>query len=1491
MDLTSFNPLKKMRKKIILLFYICFASISLLAQTKIKSFSADSSAFFKEMEEFLSASRKEEGKAVMDEFSWDWFGGKFSNEQRSGVYKMANLMLDKKRKPFPDFRNYLFTISKFVNSKYQTPESFVAWQAILQQLVDDKNKNNFTNYLESCNSLFDENAIYKSAANIWKANNSNYKFGFDSLPTIEFNALTLTCYSKEDSSVIHNTKGKFYPTLGIWYGEGGKITWERADYSPDSVYAEINNYTIECKTPAYDIENVTFYDYTHFQKPLKGKLLEKVLAGVTTENATYPRFESNDKRIKISNLAKGVDYIGGFALHGRKFIGRGDAEQDAFFVFYRKEQPFMKIGSKAFVIRPEKIVSDIASATIYLDKDSIYHPGLSFKFFQEERRLTLIRDNQGIKITPYYNSFHQVDMDFEMLTWNLEDPLIQFGNLVGGTKTDATFSSSNFFKLNIYQDMTGLSDQNPLYQIKTMVQQYDTNFLTVEQVSNFMRLSKEQSVSLLLNLTYAGFVLFDYDNMNFIVKNKLLDWVKSSAGKLDYDVINFFSNIKGASNGTLSLLNYDLTLRGVNSIHLSDSQQVTIYPDNQTLILKKNRDFDFNGVVQAGRFDIMGSNFSFKYDNFKINMPNVDSLRIYAETGQVDDLGKPIIKPVKTVINNINGELLIDKPNNKSGIKPVPEYPILNSFKNSYVFYDSKSIQEGAYKRDNFYFDVKPFTIDSLDNFTNASLQFEGSLKSAGIFPDFDEVLKLQPDHSLGFVRKTPPDGYQVYGGKGKFTNEINLSHNGLKGDGKINYIASTTYSNEFIFLPDSMIAVAQNFVVEASPVKVEFPPVEGKNVKTTWVPKKDFMIHKQITEPIRMYDMKSVMHGQTKITPDGLSGKGTFEFEKAEMISEEIQFKFHEFFADTADFRLKDTETAGELSFSTKNVNAHVSFKNRNGHFKSNGGGSVIEFPQNQYICFMDEFIWYMDRDDIELTAGESKEKDASDVKLEGAQFISVHPQQDSLSFFSTKATYDLKKKIIDAKGVKFMNVADAMVYPDSGQVVIDKLAKMRTLHNSKVVASYVTQNHHIYNSTVNVFGRRKYAGSGFIDYVDELEGRQTIYLENIGVDTTGQTYATGEIADTANFKLSPYFEYQGKLKLFANNEFLTFSGKSRIVHDCNLLPKEWFTFESQINPKEIYIPIDSNTRDANNNPLYASVFSSPDSLGVYTSYLNYKKFHSHIEVLRATGFLFYDKENSEYKISNKDKLQEMSFTGNYLSLNTKNCKSYAEGKINLGAEFGQVKIEAAGTLTQNLIDNDVVFDLVVLMDFFFSDDALKNISKKIQQAGSLDPVKLDRPVFEKGLRDVIGKTEADKLIAQLNLYGEFKKLPEELKKPFVLNDIKLKWDDVNRRYKSLGKVGISNIGKEQINKYVDAKIEIIKKRSGDILNMYIEIDKNNWYFFNYTRGIMQTISSDTDYNTLIQEIKPDNRKSKAERGEEPYQFMYSSDKKKVDFLRKFDE
>ncbi|MCO6501410.1 MAG: hypothetical protein J5I47_13700 [Vicingus serpentipes] len=1472
-------------------FLLIFIAIQANSQTKVKEFSSDSTLFFEEMETFMTYSRQLDGKLVMDEFSWDWFGGKFSEKQRESVYRVANLMLNKRKKAFPDFKNYLFTISQFVNSKYQTEKSFFAWQEIVIKLVNGKSKKMFTDYLDACNALFSENVLYKSSANVWAASNNNYVFGYDSLPTIEFEALTLKCYSKGDSSVINNTKGIYYPTEQKWVGQGGKITWERAGFPADSVFAEIDEYRFSVKSPTYSIKDVMFYDYYYFDQALKGTLEEKVLANVKPDKATYPRFTSYASKLEIKDISKGVDYIGGFSLNGRRVMGRGVGDDDAYVIFYRDEKPFLKMASKTFIIKPERVVAEIASATFYIKEDSIYHPGLSFKFFIQDRNIVLIRDHQGIKLTPYFNSYHQVDMDFESLNWKIDSPMIEFQNMKGGTKIDAVFTSSDYFSLRAYASIMGMNDVHPFYQIKKLVDQLDTNFITMEELAEATRFSFTQLESMLLDLSNKGFVLYNYDDKTFQVKDRLIDWVNASGGNVDYDVIGFYSKIKGESNATLSLLNYDLKIRGVNSINVSDSQEVIIYPAKQEIILKKNRDFDFSGVVQAGRFDIMGSNFAFKYDEFKVDMPNVDSLRIYAETGQYDQENRPIIKPVKTVIEKINGDLLIDRGDNKSGVKSAHEYPILNSYRDSYVFYNRGSIQGGVYKKDDFYFHVEPFTIDSLDNFDNSALKFKGTFLSAGIFPDFDEVLTLQPDHSLGFVRGTPPGGYPMYGGKGTFNDTINMSHEGLKGNGSLKYIASTTYSNDFVFLPDSMHAVAQSYNVKENPVAVEFPPVEGENIMTRWYPKRDIMIHKEIDKPIAMYDMASFMHGQTMIQPEGLSGKGMFEFQKAELEANLIRFKFQDFESDTADFRLKDDSLANELSFSTVNVNAYVSFKDRNGTFKSNGGGSFIDFPQNQYICYMDEFKWYMDNDEIELSAGEAGSADAADVKLEGAQFISVHPEQDSLSFFSGKAKYDLRRKVITAEGVKFMNVADAMVYPDSGEVIIDKKAKMRTLNNARVVASYVTQNFDIYNSTINVFGRKDYSGSGYIDYVDEIEKKQTIFLQNLAVDSTGQTYATANIPIDTNFTLSPNYDFYGKVKLFANNQHLRFDGFSRIHHDCDLLPTNWFSFEAEINPNEIYIPIDSTTKDVTGNPLYASVMLSSDSLGIYSSFLNNKKKYSHVEVIPAKGYLFYDRVAEEYKISNKDKIQEMSFSGNYLSFNTKNCKVYGEGLIDLGGKTGQVNITTAGVVQHNQLDNDAIFDLVALVDFFFTDDALKKMVKKLEEASSLDPAKLDRPTFEKGLREVLGKKDADKLIGEASLYGEFKKLPESLRKTLVFNDLKLKWNDASRSYKSFGKIGIGNIDNKQINKYVEGKVELTKKRSGDLLTIYLEIERNNWYFFTYTRGVMQAISSDSDFNTAIQEVKPDKRKSKGEKGEEPYQFMYSTETKKKDFLRKFDD
>jgi len=88
-------------------------------------------------------------------------------------------------------------------------------------------------------------------------------------------------------------------------------------------------------------------------------------------------------------------------------------------------------------------------------------------------------------------------------------------------------------------------------------------------------------------------------------------------------------------------------------------------------------------------------------------------------------------------------------------------------------------------------------------------------------------------------------------------------------------------------------------------------------------------------------------------------------------------------------------------------------------------------------------------------------------------------------------------------------------------------------------------------------------------------------------------------------------------------------------------------------------------------------------------------------------------------------------------------------------------------------------------------------------------------------------------------------------------------------------------------INKLCDGKIEFKKKRGADEINIYIELDPQHWYYFNYVNGFMQVMSSNNDFLTAISSLKPDKRENKTDKGK--YTFNVSTSNKKTIFLRKF--
>lgn len=1482
-------------KYIVFLFACIICAQNLSAQLNpIKQFSEDPLKFPEEIKTMFESTSmdKKEIKEYMEQFLLMWNSAKYNDNVKKATYATCNLMIKKKLRILPEYKSYLSSVMNFVSSD-QNEDNFNSWQECISKILNAKSIRNFSDYLEMSENLFESNTFYNSSVIRYMSSNNKYIFEFDSIPKVIFPALNLRIFNNQgDSGVVYNTHGVYYPYKGVFIGETGKINWKRAELEENTVWAELKKYQITLKTSGFTADSVVFYNKNYFQKPLIGQLAEKVISEKGT-NISYPRFDSYSKRMQIPNIVKDVDYDGGFSMRGKKFIGSGNKEEDAKLVFHKDGKKFLVVGAKSIGITKEKLTAETARIIFYFDKDSITHPSVNMKFMVNERMLSLVRTTDGISKSPYLNSFHKVDMFFEELAWKIDDPKIDLRMLVGNTQEDAMFESSNYFRTERYDRVQGIDLMNPLIQVRDFVKQNgDVRDFDGQEYAKYIKFALKDVAPNLVRLSTMGFITYDVEDDKVHVNDKVFNYIADRAGKIDYDVIQFPSVVRGASNASINLLNYDMTIYGVKQVYMSDSQNVVIYPAEQKIILKKNRDFTFAGVVHAGRFDFFGKEFSFDYDKFIINLKNVDSLRLMVKPREPDAYGEyPLVK-VRTVLENINGDLEIDNPANKSGRKPFPSYPIFNSFKDSYAFYNKKTIQNGKYPKDKFYFHLEPFSIDSLDNFSNEGLKFKGDMVSAGIFPTFKESLTLQPDYSLGFVTHSPPDGYPMYGGKATYNDVIKLSNQGLRGDGTLNYVTSVSKSNNFTFYPDSTNAITQAFDVKEQKLKPEYPQSHAEDAKIHFVPVKDMMhVWNNKEKKFLQFNGQSEFSGKLIVTPKQLYGIGTADFSNAKLIAKWIKFRFNSFDSDTANFSLKALDIAS-LAFKTDNVNAHIDFDKRMGEFKSNGKGSIVEFPVNQYICFMDNFKWYMEDSQIELGSSKNAVAKAAnqDLDLVGPEFISIHPKQDSLRFQSPTAKYDLKKYVITAKDVKYINVADARIYPDKGDVIIDKEAVMRTFTNAKIVANAVTKFHNLYNCTVNVYARKSYAGSGFYDYIDEIKTKQTFYFSNVSVDTTFQTYAETDIPDSSKFRLSPNFEYKGKVKLKATNQFLVFDGVARISHDCSNLPKTWFKFESEINPINIYIPVSKEPVDILGKPIAASLMVTTDSTHFYSAFMSPKESSSDPYVLPADGFLFFDKGSREYRISNKEKLIERSLPGNYLSLNTALCKIYGEGKINLGGDFGQLKVESFGSAVHYLIPDSVIFDMIMSIDFFFEDNAIDKMSDHIVSSTDLKGTDFSRPVFEKGMREMLGKEQADKLISQLNLYGSYKKFPDELKKTFFLTDVKMKWNKDTRSYLSNGKIGIGNINKTQINKYVDGRVELIKKRGGDILNIYLEIDANNWYYFNYTRGTMLAVSSNEVFNTVLKELKPEKREKAGDKDKkEPnYSFNICPPSKKTQFLRK---
>jgi len=1480
---------------ILVLLLLLLTPCILLSQGR-SAFSGDISKFREELTAFMGPNLNPEQLNNMNMFLSGWDSAAFSNENMVRIIDVSSQLSARSMRSVPHFLDFLITLSYFAEYE-QDDDFFTNWLAGLSEIVFSPRftNDNIDRYFKSTGSMIKENVLYGSGIVRWKVKNSNLQFLHDTVFYVTFSDATLTCYSQHDSTEIYNVTGVYYPELQIFRGARGVINWKKAGYAREEVFAELTDYSINLTKNSFTIDSASLTHSTYFKEPVMGSLTDQAVSFSNKDRANYPRFETYMKKFQIEDIYEGVNYEGGLTFEGAYVKGTGENLSPAKITLFRNDTLYLKINSVEFSFSKSGLNSQETAVTLYLDKDSIYHSNLGFSYFATTRQVNLFQTNNPVTKSPYFNSYHSLDMYFEYLSWNMNESKIILSRARGAALGQAQFESSSFFNSNYFMRLMGIDEYHPLNRLLNFSEWYYSETFPVVEFAKWLNKPQEVVTGMCLDMANRGFVYYDRTNNEITIKQKTKDFLESFAKRKDYDIINIMSETKAPlDNAVLDLKSYTLTVNGVAGVSLSDSQKVAIFPYNQQLLIGKNRSMQFDGVVAAGLFTIFGHNFSFSYDTFNIRLQNIDSIRIAVETDEKDIYGNSLIEDIDNLIQLGTADLFIDDPNNKSGLKSLNQYPIINALAYSYIFYDKIPGLNGIYSQEDFYFKVDPFTYENIDHYTMESLNLSGEFYGGNIVKPTKQYLIIQENNSLGFNMTIPEEGIGLYGDKGRLFDAMSMSNKGLTGSGVLKHLTSATESEEYQFFPDSMIAHATTFNLENDGSGI-FPLLNSQDVAIKWLTENDEW-HATNTpgNSFDMFENGTTLDGTLKLTPSRLNGSGIINMTDSRITSNLFSFGSNSIRADTADYNLKSLTTSG-YSFIAENANTDINFDLKLTRFHLNTDSSVVKFPEIQYICTMTDFEYSMENRILNM---EQKGKSSTSLlnaaellrldfnNLDKPTFFATNNNRDTVAFSSFKGSYHLDQEYIEAENINYIHIADALIQPENGKIVIDRRARIRQMQNALIA---LNNKHILHSAKINIETTKRYTGSAVYDYVDDNNDIQQINFPELAVDTS-TTNARGYIPQSQNFMLSSAFSYAGDVTLSARADLLRFTGSAGIIHNCSTVKSYPIKFSSTINPISVMIPISEKPRDMNDNLVFSGSYINTDSIHIYPAFLSAQKSWTDVALVNSDGYLYYEKSKGRYLITSLEKIVDQSLPGNMIAFDKNFCILSGEGDLNFGANLDLVKFISAGNVIHSIDSGSVHIEAVLALDFHFSPEALTVMADEIRMMPSLRAVNLNSDLINKGMKDLLGINIATRIKEEMNLFGDARSLPKEFTYELLLNDVKLTWNEATSSFRSSGKIGIGFIGVQPVNVYVDGYVEIQRRRSGDMIDVYLKADESTWYYFSYIRGVMMTQAGNNSYNTIIADTRLNDRKHPDSSVRVPYTYMIAVEDRLVRFLRRME-
>lgn len=1337
---------------------------------------------------------------------------------------------------------------------------------------------------------------------------------------IRFDKATLNFATPYDSAFLRDTKGAFQMSDNIFIGEGGRFDWTSVYLSADSVYADLKKYYFDASRPRMKAEQVKMIYKGRVDGQVDGVFEFNSVRHKDSISASYPRFVSYESNIPMLGLAdENLRYTGGFALNGRRIFSSSLSGGNARIEVRGKTSKRFEAQSQLFEFRDSTIFSRNAAIEIYQGNDSIFHPGVQLTYNYAKQILTMQRSKGVLKDTPFTSSYFKVDFTGDMFRWALKgdstgaDSLNIFTS-AGLSQAPMVLESQDFFDPNDFKALKGVGFSfHPLVIVANYV---NNNGVTTFNTADLIRPTGKSFNELHGAMTFLaqkGMIDYDMHTGTVRVKDKVLHINNSRNNDSDYDNMKIHSIVDGPANATINFPKGYMTVRGVEEFKISDSLNVIIKPDSSVITLLQNRDIKFNGKITAGNFEINGKDFMLKYDSFFINLNHIDSIRFYVT--ELNAKGQPVRRRVNNAMvgadstaavaggldasaNKTQGTLFINRPDNKSGREKVPNFPRLDASAGGVIYFDRKEVLDGAYDRSVF-FVVPPFKLDSLSDADPAAINFEGTFVSSGMFPSFREKLHTQADKSLGFSHAVPTTGYQLYNSEGKLFGAMGLDNAGIRATGRIEYLAATVQSEDFIFYPDSVVGRGNvGELKEKQFGSAWYPQVTLPEFRLKWLPKQDQFGLTNLRDPFSLYNNTAQLEGELIVSKEGTKGDGKVITRGSELVSDQMTFSSKEFGARHAEFQVKTTNP-DKPALAGKDVRLKFNLEQNFAELSPEiEGEAAFEFPYAQFKTSITDAHWDLTTQKVTMT------KDA-DVPLEDSYFYTTRKDLDSLVFNAQKAEYDIKTQQLKVSGIPYIVVADAKITPDHNEVLILENSKIGQLTNTTIVLDTLNSFHRLTEGVVDIISRKQFSGYATYQYVNALNDTFAIkmtdfhleaideehkaHIRRLGhheIKATQQTVGVGAVAEKDNLVIAPRIFYKGDMTMYATKPALQLRGFVKLDLKKIKNYNTWIHHEQSGDEKEIYLDFDRATTEEGNKVQAGLHFADDNSL--YITFVFDKKNPDDEDFFLPSGSLYFD--STMFRIEDRAKAAGEKLSGKVFAYNEDKQEVRFEGPVNFfRGGMKDFKITGSALGSGNLETNDIKMNSIIMADMNIPSQAYdmmaKTIMEVIKNEGVAEEALGDQTELLYKIADIVGERAAKDYEARsLQAYVPLATVPG-MAKPLVFSTVDLKWSQKFKAFYSLGNLGLSNIGKNDINGKFDGFMELRKNEDGtQVFHVFFKVSPDAWYYFGYEDNRLMIQASDPAFNELIG--KKSNA-AKAKVGE--LVFIPGSDEETMAFITRF--